>query len=114
MRWPTRFLFGLSVALLIPIFLLVRKLDEIWDQYNVPAYIHSSIKHGILEQPQPLPGAIGDKIIVMAKLEEEDTSWVAEYLPEYLPLACSLIPTPTDHSSAGNALSTPLTHPHQP
>jgi hypothetical protein len=82
MRRPARFLFGASIILLIPFFLLIRKLDEIWIQYNVPAYIQSSIEHGALEQPPPLPGAIGDKIIVMAKLEEEDTSWVAEYLPE--------------------------------
>ena len=93
MRWPARFIFGASIVLLIPIFLLVRKLNEIWDQYNVPAYIHSSIKHGTLEQPGLLPGAIGDKIIIMAKLEEEDTSWVAEYLPEYV----SLIPCPNSN-----------------
>ena len=90
MRWPARFIFGASIVLLIPIFLLVRKLNEVWDQYNVPAYIYSSIKHGTLDQPPPRPGTVGDKIIVMAKLEEEDTSWVAEYLPEYM----SLVPYP--------------------
>lgn len=83
MRWPSRFIFGASVILFIPLFLLVRKLHEVWDQYNVPAYIQSSLRHGIAEQPQAIIGEVGDKVIVMAKLEKEDTSWVAEYLPEY-------------------------------
>lgn len=29
-------------------------------------------------------GEVGDKVIVMAKLAMEDTSWVAENLPEYV------------------------------
>jgi hypothetical protein len=29
-------------------------------------------------------GEVGDKVIVMAKLALEDTSWVAEHLPKYI------------------------------
>ena len=83
MRWSARFIFAGSIILLISFFLLVRKLNEVWDQYNVPGYIQSSLRHGIAGQPPDISGEVGDKIIIMAKLEKEDTSWVAEYLPEY-------------------------------
>ena len=84
MRWPTRFVFGASVILLLPLFLLVRKLNEIWDQYNVPDYIQASFGHGFQEQPPSISGQVGDKIVIMAKLQNEDTSWVQEYLPTYI------------------------------
>ena len=84
MRWPRRFVLGASIILLIPILLLVRKLDEIWDQYNVPAYIQASFGHSFQDQPHPISGQIGDKIVIMAKLEDEDTGWVNEYLPTYI------------------------------
>lgn len=29
---------------------------------------------------------LGDKGVVMAKMEEENTEWVSKYLPEYFPL----------------------------
>ena len=83
MRWPARFVFGTSVILLLPLFLLVRKLNEIWDQYNVPAYIQATFGYGFQEQPSSISGQVGDKIVIMAKLEDQDTSWVKEHLPTY-------------------------------
>ena len=84
MRWPARSVLAASIILLLPLFLLVRKLNEIWDQYNVPAYIQASFDHGSQKQPPPISGQVGDKIVIMAKLENEDTSWVKEHSPTYI------------------------------
>lgn len=39
----------------------------------------------------PFNVEVGDKIIVMAKLEEEDTDWVQDELPEYVTPLLSLL-----------------------
>ena len=75
----------LIAATLIAILLIaVRvRLYEIWDQYNVRAYVGSSLGFGNgAYDSAPLVGESGDKVIVMAKMEKEDTNWVAEHLPE--------------------------------
>lgn len=86
MRWTLRFALTASILLVLLLLLLKRHLEDLWDQYNVPAYLRSSLKssfrHGSLEYPPPIPGKTGDKIIVMAKLEKEDTDWVVKNLPE--------------------------------
>lgn len=59
------------------------RLYSVWDQNNVAAYISASLGftvEGHFEQP-PL-GMVADKVIVMAKMENENTDWVAENLPE--------------------------------
>jgi hypothetical protein len=43
---------------------------------------HATPEQHIPQQNASQPDAKGDKIIVMAKVETEDTSWVAENLPE--------------------------------
>lgn len=75
----------LIAATLVVAFLILVKLRlyDIWDQYNVPAYVSSSLglkEDGHFEHP-PL-GMVGDKVVVMAKMEKENTDWVAENLPE--------------------------------
>lgn len=76
------------IPLLIVAFLIAVKvrLYDIWDQYNVPAYIGNSLgfRSGAYDNV-PLMGEAGDKIIVMAKMEKENTDWVGERLPEYTP-----------------------------
>jgi len=85
MKCPLRILLGASLILLIPLFFLSRHLLDLWDQYNGSAYMWASISHGTQGRSPPIPAIPGDKIIVMAKLEQENTDWVAEYLPEYTP-----------------------------
>lgn len=84
MRCVFRFFVTISALLILPLFLLNRKIADLWDQYNVSAYIRASIAHGDPPTP-PIPAETGDKIIVMAKLEQENTDWVAEYLPKFVP-----------------------------
>jgi len=63
--------------------LLFEALD-ILDQYDGYNYFTSSLLGHGLQKPQEtvvLPG--GDKVIVMASLESENTSWVAGLLPDW-------------------------------
>ena len=81
----------LIAAVLVLAFLILVKvrLYEIWDQNNVPAYIRSSLGFSlgfddddIDHFSHPPLGTVSDKVIVIAKMESEDTDWVAENLPE--------------------------------
>lgn len=88
MRRSTRRFLLLATPFLIIVILLLtpNPVSDIYDQYNVPAYIASSVTQ-YWREPQrasAIKGAKpGDKVIVMARLEEEDTSWVEEELAEY-------------------------------
>ena len=83
MRCAFRFLLGAALIILVPLFILTRLLLDLCNQYNVSEYIRTFINHGVQGDPPPIPAKPGDKIIVMAKLEHENTEWVAGYLPEY-------------------------------
>ncbi|QSS55642.1 DUF3431 superfamily domain-containing protein [Histoplasma capsulatum var. duboisii H88] len=79
--------FILAVALLF----LVRVLADILDQYSGGLYLIDSIYtrfHSLslnlpTDSTNPFNVEVGDKIIVMAKLEEEDTDWVQDELPDW-------------------------------
>lgn len=71
--------------LMIVMILLFAHLRDLGDQYGVVDYFTSSVSNTVRKQPyhaRPAGNTVGDKIIVMAKMEHEDTSWVAEELPE--------------------------------
>ncbi len=82
MRQTLRFFLAGCLVLLIALFFLAREVLDIWDQYSISSYIGASIGHGAPAKAPAIPGKPGDKIIVMAKLEQEDTNWVENYLPE--------------------------------
>ena len=67
--------------------LLVAHLQDLGDQYGVVDYFTFSVSNLRASRPyhsKPVGNTVGDKVIVMAKMEHEDTSWVAEELPEYV------------------------------
>jgi hypothetical protein len=76
----------LLCALAVGAFFLFAHLHDLGDQYGVVDYFTFSVLHGKLRHPHqvptPAPDTAGDKVIVMAKMEHEDTSWVADELPE--------------------------------
>lgn len=88
MRWTLRFLL-LAILLFVLATVLLIKSVEVWDQYNVPAYIWASLNTKFRhEAPAVRPSdGPGDKVVVMAKTEAQNTDWVAEHLPEYFPYA---------------------------
>ena len=60
---------------------------DMTDKNRLGSYIRTSLKHYLLEVPErqyPVGSAGHDKIIVVAKLEEEDASWVANELSKYV------------------------------
>ena len=86
MRWSLRFALCTSAFLLILLLLLKNHVQDIWDQYSIGSYLRSkweiTFDHEEVESNRTFPGGPGDKVIIMAKLESEDTGWVTEHLPE--------------------------------
>lgn len=90
MKCGSRFAICGLMLLLFPLYLLKVHLEDLCNQYRAGAYLtewyHSRYPS---DAPQrwktPSPGEPNDdKVIVMAKLEEESTDWVQEELPEYV------------------------------
>jgi Protein of unknown function (DUF3431) len=84
MKWGTRLIFvsALLGVIAITIYLIVEEKFEIYDPLS---YIQSSIPW-LSREEMPLEDAdswfVGDKIIVIPAMENQDTSWVAEDLPQ--------------------------------
>lgn len=77
----------------------------------ISSFTASSTSHDDGLHPTATPGS---KVIVMAKLEKEDTDWVAETLPEYA-YGVQTSSTRTDQPlTAGIAPSTQSTTPTRP
>jgi hypothetical protein len=86
MKCGLRFALGSSVMLLLLLFLVEHQLRDIFEQYSAAAYLVDSLnpyRQAGIEHSGGFLGRLGDKVIVMAKLEEEHTNWVQEELPEY-------------------------------
>ncbi|KAM5483124.1 hypothetical protein McanCB56680_003182 [Microsporum canis] len=88
------------------------ELRAIADQYNVRGYLKDSFDS--TKQPiRPTNAvAVGDKVIVMAALEEEDTRWVQEYLPDWQRAIYTVNPSPETLKDP-NHLSTPTNKGHE-
>ena len=81
---------SLTAILVVTVLLLALKnqIEDKWDQYGVGSYVKHRVKTTFrgakLDYLPPLPGITGDKVIIMAKLEKDDTSWVTKDLSEYI------------------------------
>ena len=79
---------GFVIALILVILYVAFKaqVDDRFDQYGVGTYVKHKVKTtfkgGTLDYIPPLPGVVGDKALVMAKLKKENTRWVTEELSE--------------------------------
>lgn len=87
MKWSLRFALGTTVLVII-LLLLESRLENFWDQRSVGSFIRHSWKNtfhrGTVEHSPAFRGEPGDKVVIMAKLEKDKTSWVTEHLPEYI------------------------------
>jgi len=85
MRCSFRFALSGLVLLIIPLLTLKSRLQDLWNQYNVASYISHSwrypSRYGTVVNNSVEPS---DKVIIMAKLEKENTDWVTEHLSEYV------------------------------
>ena len=133
MRWAVRLLLCVSLLLLFPLYLLEAHLEDLYDQYRAGAYAaewwnNKQYKgQDGLSEKTPIPG---DKAIVMAKVEGEDTDWVKQELPEYVHFSLNkqdggvltqlyswqsavYIVNPTQSESTGLTLTTPVNKGHE-
>ncbi|KKZ67138.1 hypothetical protein EMCG_07160 [[Emmonsia] crescens] len=93
MKCSLRFAVSIGCLILVAGWFLVRHFKDILDQYSGGSYlIDSFYAHfhpeslglgSLKDSAEPHDVAVGDKIIVMAALEEEDTDWVREELPDW-------------------------------
>lgn len=84
----------LALVLIILYSIFRVQVNDRFDQYGVGTYVKQKVKTtfkgATLEYLPPLPGVTGNKVIVMAKLEKEDTRWVTEELSELVMAICWL------------------------
>ncbi|KAG8525839.1 uncharacterized protein KY384_000599 [Bacidia gigantensis] len=100
MRLALRLGLAVCSGLLIALVLLNRPITNFWDQYGVASYIKTrlktSLKDGTLDYLPALPGATGDKIIVMAKLEKDDINFISSDLSDWQSAIYTVNPTQED------------------
>lgn len=117
-----KFVIGALISSTLPLALLVRHLLDLGDQYSASTYFQSSFKNSLPHAPSkylPVVGVEVDaRVIVMAKLESEDTNWVARELPSLVITSSLSLQAVFTHANtdnpfylAGSAQSTPSTRP---
>lgn len=85
----TRSRYALTASIFVVVVasvLLVIHLADILGQYRTIEYVVGlTIGQGIARQHVAVPNQqpiVGDKVIVVARLESEDTDWIKDFLPE--------------------------------
>lgn len=125
MKGTNRVVISVSVILILLIVLLTRHLLDLGNQYSAFTYFRASLVNSFSHAPSNyLPAAgveTGDKVVVMAKMESEDTNWVTRELPSFVntapifpPLQALFSNIHLIHYSAGNVQFIPSTHPRLP
>ncbi|KAK4869647.1 hypothetical protein LT330_006029 [Penicillium expansum] len=86
--------FCVSCLILFSLYLLEAHLQDICNQYRTGAYVINWLDRS--NTPPSPHGEItpGDKVIVMAKLEEEPTDWVEQELPDWQRAIYTVNPSP--------------------
>ncbi|KAL8828715.1 MAG: hypothetical protein Q9170_006484 [Blastenia crenularia] len=114
MRWTLRFAVPASLLVITLFTILYIKIASLWDQYDAPAYAWAALKNTFqnseLDNPPPIAGKAEDKVVVMAKVEAEDTEWVAEHLPDWQHAIYTVNPTSLPSNTT---LTTPLNKGHE-
>ncbi|KAK2875152.1 hypothetical protein FQN49_001736 [Arthroderma sp. PD_2] len=93
-------------------YFLAGELRAIADQYNLRDYLRDSFDPDKrpIKPTDAVP--VGDKVIVMAALEEENTRWVQEYLPDWQRAIYTVNPSQKTLRDP-NSLSTPANKGHE-
>ena len=125
MKGTNRIVISASVISILLLVVLARHLLDLGNQYSALTYFRASIANSFSHDPSNHLPAIGvetgDKVIVMAKMESEDTDWVTRELPSFvntlpifLPLQALFSITYFIHFSVGNVQSIPSILPRLP
>lgn len=86
MKSGTRIALCIVSLIVFSLYLLEAHIQDICNQYRAGAYLVEWWYHKSGSNVPAHHGTPDDKVIVMAKLEEENTDWVGEELPEYVPI----------------------------
>ncbi|GLB12257.1 hypothetical protein AtubIFM57258_009538 [Aspergillus tubingensis] len=113
MRRPSRFQMYICLLFLIISIPLASHLRDLCDQYRAQEYI---IDWFSLERTDQVrissPGQTGDKVIVAAKLQDEQTEWIEQELPDWQRAVYIVNPSPEVAADA-RQLTTPLNKGHE-
>lgn len=84
MKWLLRLFLCFSIALFLPLLLLDFHLRDLSDQYQAKQYAIDWFNSWASPTGQTTNATedYGDKVIVVAKLQEENTDWIEQELPE--------------------------------
>ncbi|KAJ5794869.1 hypothetical protein N7457_001468 [Penicillium paradoxum] len=105
--------FCVSCILLFSLYLFEAHLQDLCNQYRAGAYIYDWLGHnGAVSSPTYSETTPGDRVIVMAKLEEEPTEWVEHELPDWQRAIYVVNPSRETRLNA-NALTTPRNKGHE-
>ncbi|KAL4992018.1 hypothetical protein BDW68DRAFT_173648 [Aspergillus falconensis] len=113
MKSSYRIALCLSLLLLVPLYFLEAHLADLCNQYHAGAYLIEWLSN---TSPQSewtaYKGDIRDKVIVMARLEEEPVHWVHEELPDWQRAIYTVNPSKTTLVD-DKRLKTPLNKGHE-
>ncbi|KAJ6107281.1 hypothetical protein N7523_008604 [Penicillium sp. IBT 18751x] len=113
MRGGFRLALCVTGVLLFSLYLLEAHLQDLCNQYRAGAYLIDWLdRNGPAHHSTNGNTTQGDKVIVMAKLEEEPTDWVEEELPDWQRAIYIVNPTQDVRSNA-NILTTPVNKGHE-
>ena len=112
MRFALRLTLLASGILLILLFFVRKPVTDLYDQYNIPAYVSAKwdLTFSSSAPPTNLPANPGNRVVVMAKMAHEDTSWVASELPTWRNAIYTVNPT---SSTPNTTLTTPANKGHE-
>ena len=104
MRTTKRIAVGASLVLTLLIVLLARRLLDLGNQYSAFTYFRTSVGRYTFHSSSNGPPTVGvhadDKVVVMAKMESEDTEWVAKELQSLVSIRAttsSILDSDTSH-----------------
>ncbi|OJD15808.1 hypothetical protein ACJ73_08944 [Blastomyces percursus] len=120
MKCSLRFVVGISCLILVALVFLVLHLADLLDQYSGGSYLidyfyarfHSGSFDLQKDPAQAHDVKVGDKTIVVAKLEEEDTDWVRDELPDWQRAVYVVNPSQKALNDP-NALTAPINKGHE-
>ncbi|KAL8877163.1 MAG: hypothetical protein Q9198_004773 [Flavoplaca austrocitrina] len=114
MRWTVRFALPALLLAITLFVILYIKFAQMWDQYSAPSYAWASLQNTFrgseLDNPPAVVGKVEDKVVIMAKVESENTDWVAENLPDWQHAIYTVNPSA---STPNTTLTTPQNKGHE-
>ncbi|KAJ5113851.1 hypothetical protein N7456_002385 [Penicillium angulare] len=116
MKSGMRIILCVGCILFFALYLLEAHLQDLSNQYRAGAYLWDWLDDRIpgssSEKQPPYIGEPGDKVVVMAKLEEENTNWVEEELPDWQ-RAIYIVNPSYESTMNTHVLKTPLNKGHE-